>query len=87
MSAVDRSQSRGRETFVSICLHNTPLSFTEYLCPQHSSGRGGIGNIRQASASREARPDGPDDFSSSRGREPIPTAATRVCSLSHVYHF
>jgi len=37
-----------------------------------SSGRGGAGNIRQASASREPRPqDGPDDFSTSRGREPV----------------
>jgi len=44
-----------------------------------SSGRGGLGNIRQASASREARTDGADDFYSSRGREPIP-AATRLFS-------
>ncbi|KAG6811614.1 hypothetical protein H0H92_006629 [Tricholoma furcatifolium] len=37
-----------------------------------SSGRGGSGNIRQASVSRDTRPiDGPDDFSTSRGREPI----------------
>jgi len=36
----------------------------------YSSGRGGAGNIRQASASRDARPDGPDDFSNPRGREP-----------------
>jgi len=36
-----------------------------------SSGRGGAGNIRQASVSRDARPNsGPDDFSDSRGREP-----------------
>ncbi|KAG6918462.1 hypothetical protein DXG01_014089 [Tephrocybe rancida] len=40
-----------------------------------SSGRGGAGNIRQASASRDARPtDGPDDFSVSRGREAVPTS-------------
>ncbi|KAF8729348.1 hypothetical protein AX14_006254 [Amanita brunnescens Koide BX004] len=38
-----------------------------------SSGRGGAGNIRRASASRDARPDGPDDFSTPRGREPRPT--------------
>ncbi|KAH0584752.1 hypothetical protein J132_01535 [Termitomyces sp. J132] len=38
-----------------------------------SSGRGGAGNIRRASISREARPaDGPDDFSITRGREPVP---------------
>lgn len=38
-----------------------------------SSGRGGIGNIRSTSVSRERRPeDGPDDFSHSRGREPGP---------------
>jgi len=37
-----------------------------------STGRGGIGNIRQGSQSRDARPDsGPDDFSVTRGREPI----------------
>jgi len=36
-----------------------------------SSGRGGVGNIRQTSLSRDARPtDGPDDFSHTRGREP-----------------
>ncbi|KAG6860691.1 hypothetical protein C0995_008604 [Termitomyces sp. Mi166 len=38
-----------------------------------SSGRGGAGNIRRASISRDARPtDGPDDFSVTRGREPAP---------------
>ncbi|KAG6887259.1 hypothetical protein C0992_013097 [Termitomyces sp. T32_za158] len=37
-----------------------------------SSGRGGAGNIRRASISRDARPgDGPDDFSVTRGREPV----------------
>ncbi|PPQ84442.1 hypothetical protein CVT25_012543 [Psilocybe cyanescens] len=37
-----------------------------------STGRGGLGNIRQTSASRDARPSsGPDDFSPTRGREPI----------------
>ncbi|KAF8956900.1 hypothetical protein BDZ97DRAFT_1849317 [Flammula alnicola] len=39
-----------------------------------STGRGGLGNIRQTSASRDARPDsGPDDFSVTRGREPVPS--------------
>ena len=39
---------------------------------QQSSGRGGIGNIHQSSASRDRRPEsGPDDFSVTRGREPI----------------
>lgn len=33
-----------------------------------STGRGGFGNIRQASLSRER---GPDDFSVTRGREPV----------------
>ncbi|KAF9549919.1 hypothetical protein CPC08DRAFT_793465 [Agrocybe pediades] len=37
-----------------------------------STGRGGLGNIRQTSKSRDARPNtGPDDFSVTRGREPI----------------
>ncbi len=36
----------------------------------------GLGNIRQASLSRDARPDsGPDDFSTTRGREPHPAHA------------
>lgn len=34
-----------------------------------SSGRGGAGNIKPASKSREPREKGPDDFSPSRGRE------------------
>ncbi|PPQ75368.1 hypothetical protein CVT26_015505 [Gymnopilus dilepis] len=38
-----------------------------------STGRGGMGNMRQASQSRDARPTtGPDDFSITRGRERIP---------------
>lgn len=40
---------------------------------QQSSGRGGAGNIRSTSISRDAHPvdgsDGPDDFSQTRGRE------------------
>jgi len=37
-----------------------------------STGRGGIGNIRHASLSRDERPEsGPDDFSTTRGRERI----------------
>ncbi|KAG1733346.1 uncharacterized protein EDB91DRAFT_640281 [Suillus paluster] len=36
----------------------------------HSSGRGGIGNIRRSSISSDPRPtDSPDDFASTRGRE------------------
>jgi len=42
-----------------------------------SSGRGGAGNMRRTSASREGRSDivyeGPDDFSSTRGREILPS--------------
>jgi len=38
----------------------------------HSSGRGGLGNIRQSSGSRDRTTvDGPDDFSETRGREPV----------------
>ncbi|PPR07451.1 hypothetical protein CVT26_013482 [Gymnopilus dilepis] len=44
--------------------------------PFHSTGRGGLGNIRQSSVSRDARSNpsgvGPDDFSIARGREPVP---------------
>ncbi|KAJ6586688.1 hypothetical protein B0H10DRAFT_2094573 [Mycena sp. CBHHK59/15] len=35
-----------------------------------SSGRGGLGNIRPSSNSRDRPVDGPDDFSDTRGREP-----------------
>ncbi|KAK0206699.1 hypothetical protein DFS33DRAFT_1316438 [Desarmillaria ectypa] len=35
-----------------------------------SSGRGGLGNIRPTSTSRDRPIGGPDDFSSTRGREP-----------------
>lgn len=44
---------------------------THLVDKQHSSGRGGSGNIRRTSTSRDGRPstDGPDDFSSTRGRE------------------
>ncbi|KAF8072327.1 hypothetical protein FPV67DRAFT_1560909 [Lyophyllum atratum] len=46
-----------------------------------SSGRGGAGNIRQTSASRDARPsDGPDDFSIVRGREPLPASLKQTFS-------
>jgi len=46
-----------------------------------STGRGGIGNIRQSSLSRDTRPDsGPDDFSVTRGREPIATQKLEVFS-------
>lgn len=37
-----------------------------------SSGRGGLGNIRKSSLSRDrSTVDGPDDFSATRGREPV----------------
>jgi len=42
-----------------------------FLFVQLSTGRGGIGNLRPNSTSRDARPaTGPDDFSQTRGREP-----------------
>ncbi|KAF9493452.1 hypothetical protein BDN71DRAFT_1483462 [Pleurotus eryngii] len=46
----------------------------------HSSGRGGLGNIRQASASRDRPTDGPDDFSITRGREAAPSPSRQVYS-------
>jgi len=46
----------------------------------YSSGRGGAGNIRQPSASRTRPEDGPDDFSTSRGREPAPAQSPRSFS-------
>ncbi|KAJ7872964.1 hypothetical protein B0H13DRAFT_1723616 [Mycena leptocephala] len=38
--------------------------------PQTSSGRGGLGNMTSSSTSRDRPVGGPDDFSSTRGREP-----------------
>lgn len=62
------------------------MSCSRYLL-QRSSGRGGAGNIRPSSTSREyssARPNGPDDFSVTRGREPRPSVvAGQVCRPSH----
>ncbi|KAK0461985.1 uncharacterized protein EV420DRAFT_1528228 [Desarmillaria tabescens] len=63
----DRSQSRGRE-FVSESPSFRAV-YTKRLL-QQSSGRGGLGNIRPTSTSRDRPVDGPDDFSSTRGREP-----------------
>ncbi|KAG7449479.1 uncharacterized protein BT62DRAFT_929439 [Guyanagaster necrorhizus] len=45
----------------------------------HSSGRGGLGNIRPSSTSRDRPIGGPDDFSSTRGREPT-IEPTRIYS-------
>ncbi|KIY43157.1 hypothetical protein FISHEDRAFT_31579, partial [Fistulina hepatica ATCC 64428] len=45
-----------------------------------SSGRGGLGNIRASSKEPVHITDGPDDFSSTRGRERIPQAAQEVFS-------
>jgi hypothetical protein len=44
-----------------------------YAGDQESSGRGGAGNIFEASQSDDQPIDGPDDFSVTRGREPIPS--------------
>ncbi|KAG6877446.1 hypothetical protein C0993_007205 [Termitomyces sp. T159_Od127] len=69
----DQSKSRGREAYVSFHCRLTGVCKANSETRQQSSGRGGAGNIRQASVSRDARPvDGPDDFSVSRGREPVP---------------
>jgi hypothetical protein len=71
MTATERSISRGREGFVRYLIL---ISFSRIIIigPQTSTGRGGIGNIRHASLSRDSRSEpGPDDFSSTRGRERI----------------
>ncbi|KAJ7220854.1 hypothetical protein GGX14DRAFT_432275 [Mycena pura] len=47
--------------------------------PMTSSGRGGLGNMRAPSTSRDRPTDGPDDFSSTRGREP-PVAISQMRS-------
>ena len=65
-----RSRSRGRDFVRPTSSHQPPL--TSLL--QTSSGRGGAGNIRPASHSRDANPSlsGPDDFSPTRGRDIAP---------------
>jgi hypothetical protein len=66
MSVNDRSLSRGRQPVVSFPL---PSTWT-LVNGLQSTGRGGSGNIRQPSVSKDARPEsGPDDFSGTRGRE------------------
>ncbi|KAI0036136.1 hypothetical protein K488DRAFT_67894 [Vararia minispora EC-137] len=48
-----------------------------------SSGRGGAGNMRQSSAEgTPPRVGGPDDFSVTRGREPLPATARTSKSVS-----
>ncbi|EJD38957.1 hypothetical protein AURDEDRAFT_116299 [Auricularia subglabra TFB-10046 SS5] len=71
------SASSWRSTFVDRLRHS--FSSATYTVPERaqsrgrdvvSTGRGGVGNMRVNSGSRDARPlDGPDDFSSTRGRE------------------
>ncbi|KAJ7836909.1 hypothetical protein B0H14DRAFT_3870674 [Mycena olivaceomarginata] len=48
--------------------------------PVASSGRGGLGNIRPASTSQDRPLGGPDDFSSTRGREPAVAIGSEVRS-------
>lgn len=71
-----RSQSRGRDAFVRVLFHRFQVHFRLRLLLQHSSGRGGAGNIRRTSTSRDpaltlprTAKDGPDDYSQTRGRE------------------
>jgi hypothetical protein len=69
MSVSERSLSRGRGPFVSSFLSSHWTLVNRFL---QSTGRGGVGNIRQPSQSADTRPEsGPDDFSVTRGREPI----------------
>jgi hypothetical protein len=80
MAEKDRSLSRGRDAFVSASRHLIGVLLTSPTPIQQSTGRGGLGNIRQASLSRDARPDsGPDDFSTTRGREPVQGVHKEVC--------
>jgi hypothetical protein len=70
---LSRSTSRQRESKESVFLdlgNNSERSVSRGREAFQSSGRGGVGNIRQGSLSRDARPGGPDDFSPTRGREP-----------------
>lgn len=79
MAEKDRSLSRGRDAFVSASRRLIGVLLTSNPI-QQSTGRGGFGNIREASLSRDARPDsGPDDFSTTRGREPAAVAHKEVC--------
>jgi len=60
--------SNNSSVFVDLSL-NSDRSFSRGR-EIHSTGRGGLGNLRQSSTSRDGNPqDGPDDFSPTRGRE------------------
>ncbi|KAJ7142050.1 hypothetical protein C8R43DRAFT_1109228 [Mycena crocata] len=51
--------------------------------PLTSSGCGGLGNIRPPSTSRDRPLTGPDDFSSTRGREPAHFSSSNSNSPDH----
>jgi len=71
---LSRSTSRQRDSKSSLFVdlgNTSERSLSRGRDAYLSSGRGGVGNIRQASQSRDARPGtGPDDISPNRGREP-----------------
>jgi len=72
---LSRNTSRQRESkdsfFVPLGIDTERSSSLNRGRDFHSTGRGGVGNFRATSSSRDARPDsGPDDFSPTRGREP-----------------
>ncbi len=49
---------------------------------QQSTGRGGYGNYRSPSREYRVSQDGPEDFSDTRGRDPIPSRDPYlVCNL------
>jgi len=49
---------------------------------QHLTGRGGAGNFRSPSRERGSGEPGPEDFSDTRGRDPIPSGdPSVVCDL------
>ncbi|KAF8964589.1 hypothetical protein BDZ97DRAFT_1815795 [Flammula alnicola] len=59
MANHERSISRGRDAFVRliIFIRMFYIAAVTYIGPQTSTGRGGIGNVRQQSVSRDARRD------------------------------
>jgi hypothetical protein len=59
---------------------SNPTSLLIGASIQHLTGRGGAGNFR--SPSREPAVGGPEDYSDTRGRDPIPSRdPNEVCDL------
>ena len=87
MSVLSRSLSRGRTegfTVGSFLLgsHLSSSSHDRIFLALQSTGRGGAGNYRSPSREHAPGGTGPEDYSDTRGRDPIPSRDPDVvCDL------